>query len=459
MPEAIPERAHTRFDSPAIHKVAWMKTEDQRPSETTKPPTPGTAAQPKGTPVEARYRDLLALSRVSAAVSGLRDLDAILEVALDNVLSIMNGTMGGILLLDEETRTLSYRVYRGLSAQYVQEMRLSLGEGIAGRVAQSGKAVLTEDISVDPRAAHPDWVRTEGLRAFVSVPLRAREAVLGVLNVASHQPHHFTGDDMHLLHSIGDQLGVAIEQARLHERLRKSRERYRELARQTLVAQEEERKRIARELHDETSQAVSGLAFSLQALVDRAEMSGTIDGEFKARLKKAHTLTTQIGIEIGRLIKELRPTLLDTLGLVPAIRQYAETNLTPLGVKVSVKTKGYCESLPSEVEVGLFRVAQGAIGNVAKHSQASNAIIDLECQAGELTLRVTDDGKGFDVSKLTEIEQSGRGRGLFSMKERVRLLGGACSVKSKPGEGTIVRATVPIVRSVVDAEDKGAGSR
>jgi len=435
-----------------------VKAEDDRATQSTKPASSGSNRHDLEGETEKRYRDLLALSRVSAAVSGLRDLDAILEVALDNVLNIMNGTIGGILLLDEQTQTLSYRVYRGLSARYAEEMHLGLGEGIAGSVAQSGKSVLLEDISADPRAARPDLVRTEGLRAFISVPLRAKEAVLGVINVASYMPHHFTKDDMYLLHSIGDQVGVAIEQAKLHERLRKGRERYRRLARQILVAQEEERRRIARELHDETSQALSGLALNLQALLHMAEMSGTQDDEFKAKLKKGHSLAIEIGTEVSRLIKELRPTLLDTLGLVPAIRQYAEANLGPRGINVSLECKGSAEPLSSAVEAGLFRVAQGAISNIARHSQAKNAAIALEYKADELLLCVSDDGKGFDVSELTEIDDSGRGRGLFSMKERVELLGGTCSVKSQAGQGTTVMARAPLVRSVVNAEDKGAGS-
>jgi GAF domain-containing protein len=182
------------------------------------------------------------------------------------MLNVMNGTIGGVLLLDEQTQTLSYRVHRGLSPKYAEEMRLSIGEGIASRVAQSGKSILLEDISTDPRAAHPDLIIGEGLKAFISVPLRAKDKILGVINVASHMSHQFTTDDMHLLHSIGDQLGIAIEQAKLYERLRKGRERYQQLARQTLVAQEEERRRIARELHDETSQSLTGLSLSLQAL-------------------------------------------------------------------------------------------------------------------------------------------------------------------------------------------------
>lgn len=408
---------------------------------------------------EWRHRWLLALSRLSAALSGLRDLDAILEVGLDNVLNIMNGTIGGILLLDEQTQMLSYRVYRGLSAKYAAEMRMRLGDGIAGRVAQSGKSILLEDISADPRVARLDLVVTEGLRAFISVPLRAKDNTLGVINIASHMPHRFTKDDMYLLHTAGDLLGVAVEQAKVYDELRKGRESYRRLARQTLVAQEEERRRIARELHDETSQSLSGLALYLQALVDTAEKYGNLDHEFKERMKQVHSLAVQVSAEIGRLITELRPTLLDTLGLVPAIRQYAETNLRPLGVNVSLESRGNFAALPSELEVGLFRVAQGAIGNIVKHSQARNTMIELECRADQISLYINDDGVGFSVSELTGIDESGRGGGLFGMKERVGLLGGTCSVKSQPGQGTTVMVWVPLMQGSSNGEDKGTSSR
>jgi signal transduction histidine kinase len=416
-------------------------------------PVNKTIAQGSESESSKRYHDLLALSRVSAAVSGLWDLDAILEVALDNVLSIMEGSIGGILLLDEDTKTLSYRVHRGLSEDYVRTMRLNLGEGIAGRVAESSKAVIVEDVSKEPFVAFPDVVKTEGLRAFISVPLRSKDSVLGVINVASQMPRRFGKDDLHLLHSIGDQVGVAVEQAKLYERLAKGRERYRQLARQTLMAQEEARRRLARELHDETSQSLSGLSLSLQALVEMAEIAGGHDEEFIQRLKKAHNLAVNIGVEVNRIIRELRPTLLDTLGLVPAIKQYAETSLGNVGIKVSLETKGSISCLPSEVEVGLFRFAQGAVGNIARHSQATTAAITLECRPEDLVLRITDDGQGFDVSRITGIEESGRGRGLFSMKERIALLGGSCKVKSKPGEGTTVTAMVPLVRRAVGAQD------
>lgn len=423
------------------------------PGRSRKPGRPRTKEK-----AERQQPEVLVLSRISAALSGLWDLDAILGVGLDSALDIMNGTIGEILLIDEQTQTLSHRVYRGYSQEFVEKIRLGLGEGITGSVAQSGKAILLEDISSDPRVAHREMVSAEGLKAFICVPLRAKDEVLGVLNVASHMPRSFTTNDMQLLYAIGDQLGIAIEHARLYERLRAARERYRRLARQTLAAEEEERRRLARELHDETSQALSGLALQLQALVDIAVKSGSQDQEFIGKLKKVQSLVVQVHSEISRLISNLRPALLDTLGLIPAIRRYAETRLNPLGIDVSVETRGKEKRLPSEVESVLFRWVQGAIGNIAQHSKAGNASLVLEYREDELYLRVKDDGQGFDVSKITNIEESGRGRGVFSMKERVGFLGGVCSIESQPGKGTTVWARVPINWDGEDAENKSTGS-
>ncbi|MDY6835715.1 MAG: GAF domain-containing sensor histidine kinase [Chloroflexota bacterium] len=407
-----------------------------------------------------RYHDLLTLSRVSAAVSGLQDLDAILSVALDNVLNIMDGTVGSILLLDEQSHTLSYRVHRGMSTEYVQRRKIALGEGIAGWVAQTGKAILREDIVKDRDYPYryPEWVKPAKIRSFVSVPLRSKEDILGVMDVASQTPRRFTKDDMYLLHSIGDQLGIAVENTRLYEQLTRGRERYRKLARQTLLAREAERQRISRELHDETSQSLSGLALNLQALVDMAEMSGKQDVEFIGKLKKVQSLAVQISKEVNKLINDLRPTLLDTLGMVPAIRQYAETTLQPLNITVTMSCDGDISSLPAEIEVGLFRVAQGAIGNIALHSSAKKADISLERKGNQLQMFVSDDGSGFNVCEITEIEDSGRGRGLFSMKERVKMLGGKCSVQSESGKGTIVTVRVPVIRDLGDDEDKSTSS-
>ena len=403
--------------------------------------------------------DILALSRISAALSGLWDLDAILGVGLDSALEYMNGTVGEILLIDESTKSLSRRVHRGLSQEFVTGLRTNLGEGITGTVAHSGKAILLEDISADPRVAHRELIIAEGLKAFISVPLRAKEVVLGVLNIASHRRRKFTNDDVYFLYAIGDQLGIAIEHARLYERLRNARERLRKLARQNLVAEEDERRRIARELHDETSQSLSGIALQLQALIEMSGMSGTPSEEFVSGLKKVQALTVQVHNEVSRLISNLHPALLDTLGLVPAVRQYAETRLHSLEMDVSVEIKGKELRLPPEVEAALFRFIQGAVGNVAQHSQAKNVSVLLEFRPDEFIMKVSDNGQGFDVSEITDVEESGRGRGLFSMRERIGFLSGKSGIESEIGKGTTVWASIPIGQEVEYAKDKSTGSR
>jgi signal transduction histidine kinase len=418
------------------------------------------AVDTSATSDEKLHLSILASSRVSAAISGLWDLDAILNIALENALNIAGPThVGGILLLEEQDQTLSYQVYHGLSNACVEEVRLKIGEGIAGKVAQTGKLILLQDVSNNPQDVCLDLLTAEGVKGFISIPLKARNRVKGVMNIASRQPSTLTKVDMYLLSSIGDQVGVAIEWIRLYEQLRKSRERYRQLAQQILAAQEEERKRIARELHDDASQVISALALNLQALMDMTETPGTQDAQvFKAGLKKAHGLAIHAGEEIKRVMSNLHPALLDTLGVIPAIRQYTETTLHPLGIAVSWEIKEGLEDLPPEVEVVIFRAAQEAVNNIAWHSGAKNAALSLEQKGDELLLRISDDGQGFDVLKLTKIDNSGRGRGVFGIKERVRTLDGSCVIESRPGKGTTVNVKIPITWRD-NVEDKGVGGR
>jgi len=405
-----------------------------------------------------RPDDLVALSRVAAAISGLVDLEAILRVGLDTALAILDSAIGGIMLLDDDAQTLSYRVYHGISDQYAQEMHIKLGEGVAGKVAENARSVMVENISKETGAAHPDLISKEGLKAFVSVPLMSKDKVLGVMNVASRLPRQFTEKDIHLLHATGDLLGLAIEEAKLYEELRKGRERYKQLARFAVMAQEDERKRLSRELHDETSQALSGLSFNLQAVIEMVEMAGIQDAKIKETLKKAHELAIHVGNEIHRLIVNLRPTILDSLGLIPAIRQHVESTLVPMGITVSFKFDDLGRTLPKEVETGLFRAIQGAIGNIQQHSRATSASISLTVNGDELVICISDNGVGFDVSQIQSIEPNGRGAGLFSIKERVKLMGGSCVIQSEPGKGTTATAIIPMRWSLKNVEDKSPGS-
>ncbi|MCJ7605346.1 MAG: GAF domain-containing protein, partial [Dehalococcoidales bacterium] len=405
-----------------------------------------TAERELETQILRRHHQLLALNQISSAVSGLYDLDTILNTALDNVLELVNCDIGGILLFDEETQTLGYRVHRGLSAKYVDGVQIPLGESIAGQAAENGEPLVLDDISKDPHVTRPDLVLAEGLKGFVSIPLKAKDKVTGVMNIASHEANRFAPDDVSLLKSIGDYLGTAIEQARLYDSLARAGERYRALLQHALKAQEQERKRIAAELHDETSQAITSLTLSLQAIMTIAEMKGIGDDEFMEKVRATHSFAVHAGYEVVRLMKELRPSLLDELGMPAAIHRYAKDTLQAQGINVSADFTGTDKRFPPEIEVTLFRVAQGLIGNILEHSEAKNTLIQLDCDENECKLYIEDDGKGFNVNKLTRVDPSGRGAGLFTIKERVKLVGGRCRVNSRTGQGTKVTVKVPLTQ-------------
>ena len=214
-----------------------------------------------------------------------------------------------------------------------------------------------------------------------------------------------------------------------------------ELLRKVISAQEEERKRIARELHDDTSQALAALGLALET----ASVAPAADAEeVKARIESIKPMAVRMLEEVRKLILDLRPTILDDLGLVPAIRWYAENRLKPQGVKVQMETAGIERRLPPEMETALFRVAQEAVTNIARHAEAENVVMSLEISESQVIIEVEDDGKGFDLASVAKPADKGQGLGLMGMKERVALFGGTLSVETAPGAGTQLRIEVPL---------------
>jgi PAS domain S-box-containing protein len=386
------------------------------------------------------HEQLSALNRVACAVSQSLDLDAVLKSALDVTLEIMKVNTGGILLWDDERQMLCYRVYHGLSNEYAQGVCCHSGEGIAGKVAQTGEAIMVEDISTDPRATHTNLINAEGLRAFISVPLRTKDNILGVLNIASHEARKFSPEHVQLLESIAAQVAVAVENARLHQQVQRQDESRGDLLREIFSIQEEERRRIARELHDETSQTLASLAASLQAI---AAVLPPDANEVSVRLRQLQSLSVNILDEIHKLIYELRPTLLDDLGLVAALRWLTENSLMTAGVAVDFKTAGRQKRLAPQLETALFRVVQESIYNIARHAEAKNASLSIQFKKDVIIISVKDDGSGFDVEEAMSSKQRPRGLGLLGMKERVELFNGTFDIRSHPGKGTEIYIEIP----------------
>jgi signal transduction histidine kinase len=152
--------------------------------------------------------------------------------------------------------------------------------------------------------------------------------------------------------------------------------------------------------------------------------------------------------EIHKVIYQLRPTLLDDLGLVPAVKWYAENYLEPVGITVDLETAGAERRLPMRVETALFRIIQEAITNIVRHARAGCTGISLEFKETSVAVRIEDDGIGFDVDRALKSRNGERGLGLLGMKERAKLLGGVLSIKSRPGVGTEVAVEIPIPKEV-----------
>ena len=225
----------------------------------------------------------------------------------------------------------------------------------------------------------------------------------------------------------------------LYEEIRRKEEIRGELLHKVISVQEEERKRIARELHDEMSQTLTAVLIALEA-VRQIDLPKTVE----ERVRTIKGLALRDIDCLNRMIFDLRPTVLDDLGLSAAIKWYAEERLNPLGINVHFEGDILEIRLPTEIETALFRVVQEAITNIAKHSEAENVIINLELTNGLVAFEIEDDGQGFDIEGVSDTKRGGRGLGLLGMKERVLLIEGTFEIYSQPHSGTRVVVTVPL---------------
>jgi len=229
---------------------------------------------------------------------------------------------------------------------------------------------------------------------------------------------------------LGD-LGHALHEAReYHDRIQ-------EMSSQVLTAHEAERKRIARELHDDTAQALTSILVRLRLLERK-----TNDADVLENVEELRELTSGALDSVRRMAMDLRPAALDDLGLVPALQNYAERFSENWPTKVTVSVDGLRRRLPADVELVLYRVVQEALTNVAKHSAAPQACVSLSRSRNEVTLRIQDNGVGFEPADKSE--SNGTGLGLFGIRERLALVGGDVQIESVKGQGTTITAHAPI---------------
>ena len=219
-----------------------------------------------------------------------------------------------------------------------------------------------------------------------------------------------------------------------------------ELLKHMIAAQEEERKRIARELHDETSQALTALMLALDTAGLALEAG---HDDVPARLASARAIADDLLEDVHRLITDLRPSVLDDLGLVAAIAWYGEQRLEPGGAELRLIGNGLECRLPAPVETALFRIVQEALTNVMRHAGASTVVVRLDVGEKELVLEIADDGRGIDPKRLESREFRGASLGLRGIQERVGILGGEFSLETAAGEGLAITVRIPVSWIVV----------
>ena len=296
------------------------------------------------------------------------------------------------------------------------------------------------------------WVTTHRVVKPTELLMRAAERMAGgdLASPIEVRAQDEVGQLAESLEAMRRRLNAAqetIERANreLESRVADRTARLGQVLRKTISAQEDERLRLARELHDETAQALVALTIALDRTRDDLE-AGSPDA--RERILEARSIAAGLLEEIRRLILGLRPSVLDDLGLVPAIRWLCEASLADRGIEVLIEAEQAGARLPAHVEVTLFRIIQEAVSNIARHAGAAHVRIGLRVTDGTARVTIVDDGRGFDVARTIGPAGSDRSVGLVGMQERVGLLGGTIEIRSGAGSGTETVVDVPLVPEV-----------
>lgn len=384
-----------------------------------------------------RNHELAVLYELAHMASQQLDAEQILRHGLNITLSLSGLSAGRIMLLDPD-QSLSIRVQQNLPDSLVEAPALI---DLAARGIANDAPLFIADVRTEP-SLPPDFVEKCGaanFRVCVCLPISTKGKPLGVLSALGNHGATLNAAQITLLETICTQLAIAIENSRLWEELSQKERVRAQLLNKVVAAQEEERRRISRELHDETGQSLTSLLVQLKVL-ERAD-----DPEkMRQHARELRELTAQTLEEVRRLSVDLRPAALDDLGLVPALEWYVAEYSRKVGIKTEFKAVDLGHPgnvrLPHEAEVIVYRVVQEALSNVARHSRATRAWVEIE-QVGEMiTVSVQDNGRGFDVEAT--LHSPNRGLGLLGMQERMELIGGRLSLASTPGTGTRVSIEV-----------------
>ena len=368
---------------------------------------------------------LESLTEIGNALAGETELQPLLQLIGERLAPLIDAELV-VIAIPAEGGDLRIEAAAGPAAEELVGTTLARNTSKSGRVLERRRSERVdstlEDVEIDQELA-----RRVGLRSGLFVPMIVADRPIGV--IAAHNKlgpdPRFTDEDLRLTETFGARAAVAVD---LADRVA------RDALRRVVAGQELERRRLARELHDETGQALTSILLGLKHLEEASSPESARAAA--AELREQIVATLQ---DVRRLAVELRPSALDDFGLAPALERLAEAFGEQSGIAVDIQTSLDSQRLATEVETALYRIVQEALTNVAKHAEATRVSIVVTRKEGSVTAVIEDDGQGFGAGGGT-----GEGLGLVGMKERVGLLGGRLALESTEGAGTTVVAEVPV---------------
>ncbi len=386
--------------------------------------------------IRRRTHELEVLNAVSRAITSTLNLDETLALITQYTIQLMNAEATSLILCDHECNDMWFAAGSGVGSDVILGQRMARGQGIVGWVVAHDQPLLVHDVTQDERwFSQMDQQSGFTTRSILCVPLRSKGRPIGAIEAINKQEGTFDQEDIWLLTSLAASAASAIENARLFEQVAAGQEQLRALSRRLVDMQEAERGHVARELHDETGQALSYLLLGLSLLEREANKPEAVI----ARANEMEGMIDEMLENLHRLAVNLRPAALDYLGLVPALEQYIDTFSRQHGIAVHFAHVGLDQRLAPAVETAFYRIVQEALTNVVRHARANRVDVLLERRDHQVVVVIEDDGVGCEPHAAL---QSGR-LGLFGIQERAKMLDGRLMIESAPGQGTTVVVEVP----------------
>jgi signal transduction histidine kinase len=370
-------------------------------------------------------RQLESLNEIADALVSELELEPLLALIASRMRELVDARLV-LIALPDGGESLRIAAAEGEGTYGIVGMRLDFARSKAGRVLDRGHSERVDSVLEDPEIDQ-QTARRLGVHSALYVPLGAQGRPLGVVIVhdkAGANPA-FSDDDLRLVEGLGTRAATALSLAQRVSR---------DVLGRVVAAQEHERKRLARELHDETGQALTSILLGLKSL--EQAVSGE---EGLAAIASVRELVVSTLQSVRRLAVELRPSALDDFGLVPAVERLVDTFREQSEIRVDIETNLGDERLPAEAETTIYRIVQEALTNIVKHANATHVSVLLTRRDSLVAAVIEDDGRGFDPEAVGD-----EGLGLVGMRERLGLVGGRLRIESAGGSGTSLVAEVPL---------------